>query len=217
MSFNKTYAVLGLGRYGSAVARELVESGAEVLAVDCIPENVNAAARFLPVCKCADVSNPEAVYQLGLANMDVVIVSMASNLEASVLAVTLCKEAGVPRIIAKCANETHRKILLRVGADQVVFPEQESGIRLARSLLSQGLLDMIELSRQVSMVTLELPAQWVGSSLAQLNLRQAYGLNVVALRRGEQVTAALDPHASLEAGCQLLVIADTDQLKSLHF
>ena len=76
---------------------------------------------------------------------------------------------------------------------------------------------MIELSRQVSMVTLELPARWVGSSLAQLNLRQAYGLNVVALRRGEQVTAALDPHASLEAGCQLLVIADTDQLKSLHF
>ena len=138
MKTKKTYAVFGLGRYGTAVARELVEHGKEVIAVDRDEKIVNDAAVYLPVCKCADVTDGEVISRLGIGNIDTVIVCMASNLEASVMAVTLCKEAGVKTVIAKCANEMHQKILLRVGADQVVFPENESGIRLAKNLLSSG-------------------------------------------------------------------------------
>ena len=119
MSISKTYAVLGLGRYGMAVAKGLADSGAEVLAVDSDEAIVNAATGILPFCKCADVTDPEVIKQLGIGAIDVVIIGIAGGLEASVLAVTLCKEAGVKTVIAKCASEMHRKILLRVGADQV--------------------------------------------------------------------------------------------------
>ena len=125
MSVNKTYAVLGLGRYGKAVAEELVNNGAEVLAVDIDQNNVNKAIETIPVCKCADITDPEAIKRLGISNIDVVVVAMASNLEASVMAVTLCKEAGVPNVIVKCGNEMHQKILSRVGADRVIIPEKE--------------------------------------------------------------------------------------------
>ena len=152
MKAKKTYAVFGLGRYGMAVARELAESGIEVMAVDIDQKIVNDAAAYLPLCKCADVTDAEVISRLGIGNIDTVIICMANNLEASVMAVTLCKEAGVKNVIAKCANEMHQKILLRVGADQVVFPENESGIRLAKNLLSSGFIDMISLSKDVSMV-----------------------------------------------------------------
>ena len=142
MSKKKTYAVFGLGRYGIAVARELVRNGAEVIAVDSEEGIVNAAADELPICKCADVTDPEVIRQLGISNVDVVIVAMATNLEASVMAITLCKEIGVKTVIAKSANEMHQRILKRVGADEVVFPENESGLRLARNLLSSGFVDM---------------------------------------------------------------------------
>ena len=105
MKSKKTYAVFGLGRYGTAVARELVDNGMEVIAVDIEQKIVNDAASYLPVCKCADVTDPEVISRLGISNIDTVIVCMASNLEASVMAITLCKEEGVKNIIAKCANE----------------------------------------------------------------------------------------------------------------
>ena len=122
MSINKTYAVLGLGRYGRAVAEELVKNGAEVLAVDVDQNNVNSAIETIPVCKCADITEPETIKRLGISNVDVVIIAMASNLESSVMAVTLCKEAGVKTVIVKCGNEMHRRILSRIGADKVIIP-----------------------------------------------------------------------------------------------
>ena len=161
MSINKTYAVFGLGRYGLAVAEELVNSGAEVIAVDIDQDNVNNAIEKILVCKCADITEPEVINRLGIANIDVVIVAMASNLEASVLAVTLCKEAGVPTVIAKCGSEMHQKILSRVGADKVIFPERESGVRLAKSLMTAGLSEMIELSDNVSMVEIDVKDEWI--------------------------------------------------------
>ena len=162
MQNRKTYAVFGLGRYGTAVARELVQNGREVIAVDMEQKIVNDAAAYLPVCKCADVTDSEVIARLGIGSIDTVIICMASNLEASVMATTLCKEAGVNTVIAKCANEMQQKILLRVGADQVVFPESESGVRLAKNLLSSGFIDMISLSKEVSMVEIDVKEEWVG-------------------------------------------------------
>ena len=212
MKTKKTYAVFGLGRYGMAVARELIENGMEVIAVDTEEKIVNDAAAYLPVCKCADVTDAEVISRLGIGNIDTVIVCMASNLEASVMAVTLCKEAGVKTVIAKCANEMHQKILLRVGADQVVFPENESGIRLAKNLLSSGFVDLISLARNVSMVEIDVKDEWFGKNLIELNFRKKYGFNVVAIKKGDQVNVNINPEQVLDAESSLIVIANTAKL-----
>ena len=211
-----SYAVFGLGRYGTAVARELVDNGMDVIAVDSDQRIVNAAADGLPICKCADITDPDVIRQLGIGNVDVVIVAMANNLEASVMAVTLCKEAGVPTVIAKCANEMHQKILTRVGADKVVFPENESGIRLAKNLLSSGFVDMVSLAKNVSMIELDVKPDWVGKNLIELNLRKKYSINVVALRKGDAVSVDIDPHAALQETDKLIVIANTEKLAKLR-
>ncbi len=215
MQKKKTYAVFGLGRYGTAVARELVENGMEVIAVDTEQKIVNDAAAYLPVCKCADVTDGEVISRLGIGSIDTVIVCMASNLEASVMAVTLCKEAGVKTVIAKCANEMHQKILLRVGADKVVFPENESGIRLAKNLLSSGFIDMISLSKDVSMIEIDVKDEWAGKNLIELNLRRKYGFNIVAIKKGEKVTVNVNPEQPLSADATLIVIANTLKLGKL--
>lgn len=215
MIMKKTYAVFGLGRYGIAVARELVHNGVEVIAVDMDERIVNAAADELPICKCADITDPEVIRQLGISNVDVVIIAMANNLEASVMAVTLCKEIGVKTVIAKSANEMHQMILNRVGADKVVFPENESGIRLAKNLLSSGFVDMVSLAKNVSMIELDVKPEWVGKNLIELNLRKKYSINVVAVRKGESVSVDIDPHAPLQADDKLIVIANTEKLAKL--
>lgn len=215
MSINKTYAVLGLGRYGRSVAEELVKNGAEVLAVDIDQHNVNNAIETIPVCKCADITEPEVIKRLGISNIDVVIVAMANNLEASVMAVTLCKEAGVETVIVKCGNEMHQKILSRVGADKVIFPEKESGTRLAKNLLTSGFSEMIELSDEVSMVEIDVRNEWVGKTLIELSLRKKYDINVVAIRKGDEISTTIDPGVPLEKGMELIVIANTSKLQKL--
>ena len=215
MKTKKTYAVFGLGRYGTAVARELVENGMEVIAVDAEERIVNDAASYLPMCKCADVTDAEVISRLGIGSIDTVIVCMASNLESSVMAITLCKEAGVKTVIAKCSNEMQQKILLRVGADQVVFPENESGIRLAKNLLSSGFIDMISLSKDVSVVEIDVKDEWRGKNLIELDLRKKYGFNIVAIKNGENVNVNIDPKQGLDADSSLIVIANTTQLGKL--
>ena len=211
----KSYAVFGLGRYGIATARELVAGGAEVIAVDLDEKIVNLAAAELPICKCADITDIEVLRQLGISSVDVVIIAMAGNLEAGVMAVTLCKELGVKTVIAKCANEMHQKILLRVGADEVVFPENESGIRLARNLLSSGFVDMVSLAKNAAMLELDVKPAWVGKNLIELNLRKKYSVNVVALRRNDMVSVDIDPNAALLEGDKLIVIANPKKLAGL--
>ena len=215
MSISKSYAVFGLGRYGLAVAKALAASGADVLAVDSDANIVNSAVLDVPFCKCADVTDPEAIKQLGIANIDVVIIAMANNLEASVLTIMLCKEAGVPTVIAKCANEMHGKILSRVGADQVVLPEVESGIRLAKNLLSSGFVDVIELANDVSLIELEMRPEWVGKTLLELNLRKKYAINIIAIRNRQELIVNIDPTQTLQADMRLVVIIQNTKLSKL--
>ena len=212
---NQTYAVFGLGRYGTAVAKELVKNGAEVLAVDIGEETVNSLVDELPFCKCADVTDPDVLRQLGVSNIDVVIIAMANNLEASVMTTMLCKELGVKTVIAKCASEMNCRILSRVGADKVIFPENESGIRLAKNLLSDGFMDIIELSSDVSMVELDIRPEWVGKNLMELNLRKRYSINVVALIKDKKISTMIDPEKKLDQSMKLIVIANVAKLKKL--
>ena len=215
MGINQTYAVFGLGRYGRSVAKELVENGTEVLAVDNREAVVNAAISEIPYCKCADVTDQEALRQIGIANIDVAIVTMANHLEASVMATMLCKELGVKTVIAKCSTEINCKILTKVGADRVVFPESESGIHLAKNRLSSGFMDSIELSQDVSMVELEVKQQWIGRNLIELNLRRKYSVNVVAVIQGENVNTNIDPEMPLTQDMRLIVIANRAKLNKL--
>lgn len=216
MSINKTYAVFGLGRYGRAVAEELVKNGAEVIAVDRNEELVNEAAQVIPVCKCADITDPEVIDKLDIADIDVVIIAMANSLEATVMAITLCKEVGVKTVIAKCVEEMHGKIFYRVGADKVVFPEKEAGTRLGKNLLSSGFVDIVELSKDVSMVELEVKPQWVGKSLIELHLRKKYAINVVAVLKGDEVITSIDPEMPLAESMKLIVIADVNKLEKMQ-
>ena len=215
MSMNRSYAVFGLGRYGLAVAKELVNNGAEVLAIDSNESIVNSAIMDIPLCKCADVTNMDVIKNLGIANMDVVIIAMANNLEASIMAIMLCKEVGVKTVIAKCASEMHRKLLSKVGADKVVLPENESGTRLAKNLLSSGFVDVIELSNDVSLIELNVKDEWVGKTLIELNLRKKYGVNVIAVRQGNNLQINIDPARKLGRDMQLVVIVNTSKLSKL--
>ena len=215
MANKKSYAVIGLGRYGKAVARELLQNGAEVLAIDMDPEVVNAVARVIPHCKCADITNIDAIKQLGIADMDAVIIAIASNLEASVMATMLCKEAGVKHVVVKCASPLHQRMLLKIGADQVTFPEQESGVRLAKNLVSAGFVDIAELSDDVSIVELEVKDEWDGKTLVELSLRRKYGINVVGLRKQDKLITNIDPEMILRKEMTLVVIASKQSLKKL--
>ena len=215
MNTKQSYAVFGLGRYGIAVAKELVEHGADVLAVDIDEEIVNDLIDEIPYCKCADVTDEDVIKQLGIANIDVVIITMATNLEASVMATMLCKEIGVKTVIAKCSSEMNYKILNKVGADYVVFPERESGIRLAKNLLSSGFIDIIELSKDVSMIELDVKDEWIGKNLLELNLRQKYSINVVAILQNDNVDVNIDPKQPLEKSMKLIVIANASKLNKL--
>ena len=215
MRSKKTYAVFGLGRYGASVAEELAQSGADVIAVDSDEDAVNEAALKIPVCKCADVTDRDALMQLGIEEVDVAIIAMAQSLEASVIAIMLCKEAGVKTVVAKCASEMHGRIYKNVGADKVVLPEKESGVRLAKNLLSSGFVDLIEISDDLGVVELDVKPEWVGRSLIELNLRKKYSINVVAIKEGKTVTVTVDPEKKLTADMTLIIIASMSGLQKL--
>lgn len=216
MKTNNSYAVLGLGRYGYAVAKELVESGAEVLVVDSQESVINDVVDEFPICKCADITDEDAIEQLGISNVDVAIIAVASNLETSVMATTLCKDMGVKTVIVKCANERHCKILSKIGADKVVLPEYESGVRLAKNLLSSGFVDILELTNNVSLVEIDMKPEWVGKSLVELNLRKKYSINVIAIQQGNCVSTEIDPHQLLEQTMKLIVVANRQKLEKMR-
>lgn len=216
MGINKSYAVFGLGRYGRAVARELIDSGAEVIAVDVDGRIVEDLVGDFPICKCADVTDKEVIKQLGISNVDVVIIAIAGAFEASVMATMLCKEAGVGQVIVKCASEMHRAILEKVGADTVVLPENDSGIRLAKNLLSSGFLDIADISDEISIIELAVKPEWVGKSLKELELRRKYSINVIALSQNNNVEIALKPDTVIEANTKMIIIADKKEIDKLR-
>ena len=215
MSKKKSFAIFGLGRYGRAIAEELVAHGADVIAVDKDEDIVEEASLVLPVCKCADITDSAVIEQLGIANMDVVVIAIASSLDASIMATLLCKEAGVPMVIAKCGSCMHQKILQKIGADKIVFPEAESGARLAKNLLTSNFVDMMELSDKVSIAELEVKKEWLGKNLAELHLRSEYSLNVVAIKKDGNVETEIDPFLPLTKDMKLIVVIKTSKLSSL--
>ncbi len=211
----KTFAVLGLGKFGSGVAESLTKAGAEVLAVDTDEEIVNNIAPNVTHAVRADVCDAEVLKSLGVSNMDGVVVAITGSLDASVMATIIAKELGVPYILAKANDALHKKILEKVGADRVIIPEKESGNRMAYQLLAKNFLDIIELSDKVSMVELAVKPEWIGKSLRSLDLRKKAGANVVAIKQGQDVVVTMDPDKPLSEDMVLWVTAEKKNMEKL--
>jgi trk system potassium uptake protein TrkA len=208
-------AVIGLGRFGSSVARTLAQSGCEVLAVDADAERVKAIVEQVTEAVQADALDEGALKSLGLRNFEAVVVAIGHEVKASILVTVLLKEMGVPKIVAKAQDELHGKVLQKVGADIVVFPERDMGVRLAHTLLSRSIIDEIQLSTDHSIFELQAPSQFLDRSLKDLQLRQRFGMTVLAVRRGEGVVVSPDASFVLEHGDILVALGRADKIEKL--
>lgn len=212
----KSYMVIGLGRFGSQVARELCRLGCQVLAVDMDSDLVSQIANDVTHAVVADGQDKEVLRALGAKEFDCAIVAIGDDLAASVLITMNLQELGVPQIICKAHGETHRRVLEKLGADRVVIPEKEQADRLARSLSSHNLLDYIELSEEYGIVEVPAPGSWKGKSLKELNVRAKLGVNILAIRRGGKINVSPGADFTFEDQDVVVVLGDSAALKRVQ-
>ena len=207
--------VIGLGRFGSAAAHELVALGHEVLAIDSDETRVNEIAPHVTRALQLDATDPEALRAVGAADFDHAIVAISDGAEASIFATMALKELGVGNVITKAGSRLHGSILERAGADRVVFPEREMGQRVAHSFSVRDVLDYLDVAREFGIVKVRPPASFVGRTFADLALGQRLGLTPVALRRGTEVTVNPSPETTILEGDELILIGRDDRLEQL--
>lgn len=213
---NKSIAVLGLGKYGISLAKNLYNMGADVLVADDDPDVLKEMVGNCTTAIKADLEVEEEILALDLKNMDIVVVAMAGNLSASILAVTIAKEIGVPLVVAKSSGDRMSSILRKIGADKIIIPEESSGFQSARILLSDTLLDYFKVDDNLSMIEMRPEEKWVGKSLIDLNLRKKFNMNVVAIKKGSDNWQIIDPSKPLPADSRLLIVIDTESLTKLN-
>ena len=212
---SKSFAVIGIGRFGTSVALTLSLMGHEVLAVDTSAAAIDSIADRVTHAIVADATDERVLRRIGIAEFDAVVISVAANIRASILTAMLSKELGAKRVVAKAADDLHAKLLIKAGADQVVQPERDSGVRLARSIAVDSVLDYFALTDDVSINELRLPYSWAGKSLVQLGIRTRYGVSVIAIKRGEKMIVAIDPNSALEQGDVLVLLGSNHELEKL--
>jgi trk system potassium uptake protein TrkA len=212
----RQFAVIGLGRFGTSVAVTLQMLGHEVLAIDTDEEQVQKIAEHVTHVVQADTTDENALHALGLRNFDAVVVAIGADVQANVATTLLLKEMGIPYIVAKARNALHGKMLEKIGADRVVYPERDMGQRVAHSLISANVLDYIELSPELSLVEVTVPAVLAGKTLQQANMRALYGVNVVAIKRFDHLIVPPQPQEQIQESDILIVIGATDGIKRLE-
>ena len=211
----KQFAVFGLGSFGESVAVTLQQLGCEVVAVDNHMEHVQEISEQVSYAIKANAGDPEVIKSLGTRNLDGVVVAVADDMEASVMATLVSKEIGVPYVIAKAKNELHATILKKIGADAVIFPEMEMGVRVAKTLMSSNFADWIALSPYYSIIEIAIPKEWVGKSLQQLDVRRSHDVNVVGIKIGEEVEVNPDPERALQEDMTLIIIGSNYALEKI--
>ena len=212
----KSYVVIGLGRFGSALARQLCALGAEVLAVDIRGDFVQQIANDVTHAVVGDAQDKEVLKALGVRNLDCAIIAIGDNLAASVLITMNLKELGVPYIVCKAHDETHRKVLEKLGVDRVVIPEQEHAQRLARSLNSHNVLDYIELSSDYGILDVPAPKSWIGKNLKDLNVRAKLGVNIIAVENDGKTNVSPAADYQIRQGDMLVVLGDNIALEKVQ-
>ena len=212
----KSYIVVGLGRFGTEVARQLCALGGEVLAVDSNEELVNQISNDVTHAVVADARDKSVLRALGAADFECAIVAIGGSLGDSVLATMNLKELGVPKIVCKAHDETHRQVLLKLGADEVVIPEKENAARLARSLSSPNVLEYIELSEEYGIIEVPAPKRWLDKTLKELNVRAKLGVNIIAVERGSKIDVAPAADYRIMEGDIMVVLGDADALSTVQ-
>ena len=212
----KQYIVVGLGRFGRAIAETLCQDGAEVLGVDQRMDVVERLRDELTQTIQMDAMDRDALETLGVQDFDIVFVTMGSDIRASGTIVLLLKELGARYIIAKAHDEFHGRMLEKLGADQVLFPERDMGRRVAHSIVSGNVIEFMELSTQYSMAEIRPKPEWVGKSLKELAMRSSMDINVVAVRNGDSVNAMPQPETKISEGDLMLVVISEAALKQMR-
>lgn len=212
----KTYIVVGLGRFGMEAAKRLCELGCEVLAMDQNSDLVQQISDSVTQAVVADAGDKGVLRALGVADFDCAIVAIGGSLSDSVLATMNLKELGVPYVVCKAHDETHRQVLTKLGADMVVIPEQEQAYRLARNLSSPNVLDYIELSEDYGIIEVPAPTKWIGKSLKDLNVRAKLGVNIIAIKQGESINVSPGADYAIQAGDVMVVLGDTNALNAVQ-
>ena len=211
----KQYAVFGLGSFGESVAIALQGLGCEVIVVDDDMERIEDIANSVSYAMKADFGDPDVVRSLGTKDLDGVVVAVADNMEASIMATLVCKEIGVPYVISKAKNDLHATVLKKIGADAIIFPEKEMGVRLAKNLMSANFADWIALSPDYSLVETVIPRGWIGKSLQDLDVRRKYGINVVGIKVGEDIEVNPNPEKALEDRMVMILVGANKDLENI--
>ncbi|MFS8580601.1 MAG: TrkA family potassium uptake protein [Novibacillus thermophilus] len=212
----KQFAVIGLGRFGGSVARALCEMGYEVLVVDKNEQRIQDFSNIATHAVVADTTDEEALNALGIRNFDIVVVAIGEDIQSSILTTLILKELDVQTVVVKARNALHGKVLYKIGADKVVYPERDMGIRVVHSLISPNILDIIELADDYSIVEIHAGEFFSGKTLKDLDIRAKFGCNVMAIKSGDRINIAPLASDRINEGDNLVVIGHNDDLQRLE-
>lgn len=216
MKGNKQFAVLGLGRFGKSLVMTLLENRCHVLCCDKNMEIVNEMSKYDCHALQADVTVADTLEQFGINNFDVVIVAIGENMEGSILATMLAKDMGAKHVIAKAKDEMQKIILQKVGADRVVLPERDTGIRLANILLTTNVIDYINLSDKFAIAEIQPHQKWIDKTLIEGNVRAKYGMNIVAIKRKDDIIVSPHPTEVIQKNDVLVVVGETELVQKMN-
>ncbi|GAA4875295.1 Ktr system potassium transporter KtrC [Paenibacillus vulneris] len=208
----KQFAVIGMGRFGSSVARTLSDLGYEVLAIDSSEQRTQEISTIVTHVVQADSTDEEALRSLGLRNFDVVIVAIGQDIQSSILTTIILKEIGVPKVVVKAQNELHGKVVKKIGADKVIYPERDMGQRVAHHLISSNILDYIELSETYSIIEVQASRTLIGKNLRELDIRAKYGCNVMAIKTGSHMNIAPSAEDLIKENDVLVIVGKNEDL-----
>ncbi|KAB3535416.1 TrkA family potassium uptake protein [Alkaliphilus pronyensis] len=212
----KQYVVIGCGRFGSSVAKTLYKMGNDVLAIDGDEEIIQNISEEVTHAVQTDATDEHALRSLGIRNFDVAVITIGSNIQSSIMTTLIVKELGVKYVVAKAQNELHAKVLYKIGADRVVFPERDMGMRVAHNLIASNLLDYIELSPEYSIIEITALEEWEEKSLLDLNIRSRYGINIMAIKHDNKINVSPTATDIIYKGDVLVVIGHNDDLLKIQ-
>lgn len=212
----KQFAIIGMGRFGSSIAKTLSQLGFEVLAIDQDEETVQVVSTFVTHAVQADSTDEEAMRALGIRNFDVVVVAIGEDIQASILTTLILKEMGVATTVVKAVNDLHGKVLKKIGADKIVYPERDMGQRVAHHLISSNIIDYIELSADYSIVEMKASTQMIGKNLRELDVRAKYGCNVIAIKQNEHLIIPPSAEEPLKSEDILVLVGKNSNLQTFE-
>ncbi|HHX59312.1 MAG TPA: TrkA family potassium uptake protein [Epulopiscium sp.] len=213
---NKQFVVIGLGRFGMSVATTLSESGYEVMAVDINEEVIQEISSVVTHAVQADITDVDTLNSLGIRNFDVAIVAIGRDIQSSIMVTLLLKEIGMKYVVAKASNDLHKKVLQKLGADRIISPEHDMGVRIAHSLISGSIVEHIQLSPEYSIVEMLCLPGWSGKTIGELDMRADFGINTIAIERDKKITITPGPDFLLREKDILVVVGANEKIQGLQ-